>query len=192
MAIDEQKKKDLLSRFSKSTELAITIIEDESSDNTQVKVLHLQKPVIAVGSIPTPSGAEMKVQGAKVYVAADDIDKFLDDVTEQDGLLVYKGPMHLDVSKPSGREVNGQYTVTKPAKIWLTSTKFSRSGGQLRQKQQNNFSSLVDKMFAGGKTFDLAAETASAASGDAGEKSGDVEVVAKKNGTKDAIPEKVS
>lgn len=174
MPIDEQKKKDLLSRFSKQTELVVKLIEDDSSgdgtdgNGTQVKILHLEKPVQAVGSIPTGDGTEMKVQGTKVNVAQDDIDRFFEGCEEKDGVLVYKGDMHLDVSKPSGRTVNGQFTVTKPAKIWLTSTKFSRRGNQLRQGQQQNLSSVVSKMFQGGKVFDLASETATAAGDNAG------------------------
>lgn len=150
---------DLLKRFSKSTELIIKLIEDDSSDNTQVKILHLVQDVNAVGSIPTPEGGEMKVKGAKVYVAADDIEKLLGGCVEKDGVLIYNGPMHLDVSKPQGRNVNGAFTITRPAKIWVTSTKFSRRGGELRQKQTTNLSDMVNKMFAGGKTFDLGAET---------------------------------
>jgi hypothetical protein len=196
MAIDEQKKQDLLSRFSKSTELAITLIEDDSSEGTQVKILHLAAPVNAVGSNPTSEGHEMKVTGGKVNVAAEDIDKFLENVKEQDNILLYKGPMHLDVSKPSGRMVNGQYTITKPAKIWLTATKFSKRGNKLRQEQTQNFQSLVNKMFAGGKTFDLASETASAnlekELNAEGEKKDDkdaknIEVVANKNGSVDKL-----
>lgn len=173
MAIDEKKKQDLLSRFSKQTELIITLIEDDSSgdgtdgNGTQVKILHLESAVQAVGSIPTSEGQEMKVQGKKVYVAQDDIDRCLEKCEEKDGLLVYKGDMHLDVSKPSGRTVNGQFQVTKPAKIWLTSTKFSRRGNQLRTAQGQNLSSVVNKMFGGGKVFDLASETATAAGADA-------------------------
>lgn len=152
-------KQDLLKKFSKSTELVIKLIEDDSSDNTQVKILHLVNEVSAVGSIPTPEGGEMKVKGAKVYVAQDDIDKLFESVEEQDGVLLYNGPMHLDVSKPNGRTVNGAFVVTKPTKIWLTSTKFSRRGGELRQTQTTNLSTVINKMFTGGRTFDLGAET---------------------------------
>jgi hypothetical protein len=164
------KKEDLL-KFSKSTELGIKLIEDDSSagsdgnEGTEVKILHLTKEIQAVGSIPTPDGGEMKAKGTKVYVADSNIEEMLKDLTEVDGVLVYKGPMHLDVSKPSGRTVNGQFTITKPAKIWLTKTKYSRSGGQLRQAQTNNINNLINKMFAGGAVLDLAAESATA-SGD--------------------------
>jgi hypothetical protein len=155
------KREDLL-KFSKSVELAITLIEDDSSggqDGTEVKILHLAAPVNAVGSIPTSEGHEMKVTGNKVHVAADNIEEMLKNLEEKDGQLLYKGPMHLDVSKPSGREVNGQFTITKPAKIWLTATKFSRGGNALRQKQGQSLNTLVSKMFAGGATYNLAAES---------------------------------
>ena len=179
------KKEDLL-KFSKSTELAIKLIEDDSSagsgenEGTEVKILHLVREVQAVGSIPTADGTEMKAKGLKVYVADTNIEEMLKDLNEVDGVLVYKGPMHLDVSKPSGRTVNGQFVITKPAKIWLTKTKFSRSGGQLRAAQTNNVNTLISKMFAGGKVLDLAAESATA-SGDTaatGEKKVEPEVVA--------------
>ena len=155
------KKEDLL-KFSKNTELAIKLIEDDSSEKTTVKILHLVAAVQAVGSIPTSEGGEMRVQGAKVYVASDDIDKMLEDCNEKDGIIVYKGQMHLDVSKPNGRMVNGQFVITKPAKIWLTGTKFARGGGQLRQDQANNLNGFIGKMFNGGKVLDLATESATA------------------------------
>jgi len=162
------KKEDLL-KFSKSTELAIKLIEDDSSggtadtEGTEVKILHLVKEVLAVGSNPTPDGGEMRVKGTKVYVASDNIDEMLKDLVEQDGILVYKGPMHLDVSKPSGRvnAQSGQFEVTKPAKIWLTKTKFSRNGGQLRNQQREKLSSFTSTFFGKG-IIDLTAETATA------------------------------
>lgn len=164
MAIDEKKKADLLARFGKFTTLIIDKIEDDSSDTTQVKILNLVEAVTATGSNPTPGGLVMSARSSQVYVAADDIDKMLEQCEEKDGKLVYRGQMHLDVSKPATRTVNGQTIVTKPSKIWLTATKFSRRGGELRQNQSNNLNSLIDKMFAGGaaKPLDLAAEAAKA------------------------------
>ena len=170
------KKEDLL-KYSKSTELAIKLIEDDSSggdSGTEVKILHLTKEINAVGSIPTADGTEMKVKGSKINVAADNIDAMLEGLTEQDGILIYKGPMHLDVSKPNGRMVNGQFVVTKPAKIWLTATKFSRGGAALRTNQTNNLNSLVSKMFGGG-VVDLATETTSTAADTTGVAAGKVE-----------------
>ncbi len=164
MAIDEKKKKDLLARFGKFNELIIDKIEDDSSAETQVKILHLVEAVTATGSNPTPGGLPMSVRGTQVYVAAEDIDKMLEDCEEKDGKLVYKGTMHLDVSKPQGRTVNGQFQITKPAKLWLTATKFSKRGGDLRGAQVNNLNTFLDKMFAGaGKApLDLAAEAVKA------------------------------
>lgn len=147
-----------LQRFIKSTGLVISVIEDDSSADTEVKILFLAEPVNAVGSNPTPEGKEMRVSGSKVYVAAEDIDKMLEGLTEKDGKLVYNGSMHLDVSKPKIRNVNGVPTVTAAAKIWLTSTKFSRRGAALQQQQRNDLSNVINKFFAGG-TVDLAAET---------------------------------
>jgi len=161
-----------LMQFSKSTELIVTLIEDESTGatpqnptGTVVKVLHLQAPVNAVGSIPAPGGGEMRVSGAKVYVASENWKKFLADANKKDNVIYYKGDMHLDVSKPNGRTVNGQFVVTKPAKIWLTAIKFSKSGGALSQDRVNTLNNLIDGMFAGNKTFNLATETAGVATG---------------------------
>jgi len=150
-------KEDLL-KFTKNVELAVTLVEDDSSDRTEVKVLHLANPVSATGSIPTSEGLEMKATSNKVYVAADDIAEFLKDAESKDGAIVYKGQMHLDVSKPAGRrDANGDYVITKPAKIWLTKTKFSRSGGALRTESQTSLNNLINKMFSG-KGLDLTSE----------------------------------
>jgi hypothetical protein len=173
MATNEQKKtltREDLMKFSKSTELGITLIEDDSSGSgdqnddagTEVKILHLQTEVTAVGSIPTPDGGEMRAKGKKVYVAGPNIDKMLEGLTEKDGVLVYNGPMHLDVSKPRIRMNNGQATVTRPSRIFLTAVKFSRGGTQLRQEQATQLNSLINTMFGGGKTLDLASESATA------------------------------
>ena len=151
------KKEDLL-KFVKQNELQIKQIEDDSSSDTEVKVLHLVNPVQAVGSNPTPDGQPMRVKSLEVYVAGENIEEMLKDCDEKDGILIYKGGMHLDVSKPSGRMVNGQFAVTKPSKIWLTKVKFSRSGGQLRQQQQNQLGNMISNMFSGGKVLDLQSE----------------------------------
>lgn len=125
---------DLL-KFSKSTELVIEFIEDDSSDGTQVKILNLKNAVKAVSSLPGPNGEEMKVESKKVYVAADDIKKFMDQANIVDGTPVYKGDMHLDVSKPITRSQNGVVTVVRMPKIWLRSVKFSRAGTNLQQQR---------------------------------------------------------
>jgi len=147
-----------LKKFIKSTGLVIDVIEDDSSADTEVKILLLAEPVNAVGSNPTPEGKEMRVTGRKVYVAAEDVDKMLDGLTEQDGKLVYNGPMHLDVSKPKIRTVNGQPQVTAAAKIWLTATKFSRRGVALQQQRTNDLTTMLNSFFGSG-VVDLAAES---------------------------------
>lgn len=152
-------REDLL-EFSKATGLVITLIEDDSSDTTEVKILHLADPVQATGSIPTPEGLEMKVKGNKVWVASDDIDKMLAGCKKENGKLVYKGNMHLDVSKPLGRTNNaGEYEIFKPARIWLTSTKFSRGGSALRQTSRTKLQDVIKNMWSGGKVIDLTADT---------------------------------
>lgn len=159
------KKEDLL-EFSKNVELVITLVEDDSSDRTEVKILHLANPITATGSIPTAEGLEMKVTSNKVYVASDDIEAFLDNAEKKDGAIRYKGQMHLDVSKPNGRRnaQTGEFEITKPAKVWLTKTKFSRSGGELRQTAQQSLQGLISKMFAG-KALDLTAATTAPVTG---------------------------
>ena len=47
------KKEDLL-KFLRVTEFAVKTIEDDSSADTQVRVLQLTQPIKAVSSIPTP------------------------------------------------------------------------------------------------------------------------------------------
>lgn len=156
------KKEDLL-QFTKNVELVITLVEDDSSDKTEVKILHLANPVTATGSIPTSEGLEMKATSNKVYVAADDIAKFLQDAESKDGAIHYKGQMHLDVSKPSGRrDANGDYVITKPAKVWLTGTKFSRSGGTLRTESQQSLNTLINNMFKGKEALNLTTEQTAA------------------------------
>lgn len=147
-----------LKKFTKSTGLVISVIEDDSSADTEVKILLLAEPVNAVGSNPTPDGKEMRVTGSKVYVAAEDVEKMLDGLTEQDGKLVYNGPMHLDVSKPKIRTVNGQAQITAAAKIWLTATKFSRRGAALQTQQRNDLGTIVNNFFGNG-VVNLAAES---------------------------------
>lgn len=148
------KKEDLL-QFTRATELVITQVDDESSDQTEVKILRLAQPITATGSNPTPTGGKMQLISNEVWVAADDIDEFLQGAVVENGQLKYKGPMHLDVSKPNGRtNANGEYVITKPAKVWLTKVKFSRSGGQLRTKAATSLDGLIANMFAG-KPLDL-------------------------------------
>lgn len=156
-----------LVKWSKTTELLITQIEDDSSGTgddenpgTVVKILHLAQPVNAEGSLPTRDGHPMKVKNNKVYVAADDWEKFKKEATETDDGIVYKGTMHLDVSRPRTRtNRNGQVEVTGQSKIWLCTVKFSRRRGTLQQngiQQTNNF---MNQLFAEGKVLDLTVET---------------------------------
>lgn len=150
--------RDDLKKFIKSTGLVINGIEDDSSADTEVKILLLAEPVNAVGSNPTGDGKEMRVSGSKVYVAAEDVEKMLDGLSEQDGKLVYNGPMHLDVSKPKIRNVNGTPTITAAAKIWLTATKFSRRGAALQTQQRNDLGTMINNFFGNG-VVNLAAES---------------------------------
>lgn len=187
------KQEDLL-QFIKATEFVVLSVEDDSSgatvnnpNGTVVKILHLAQPITAVGSNPSPSGHVMKATDAKVHVAADNWTKFLEQAEVKDGTIHYKGDMHLDVSKPDGRNVNGKLVITKPAKIWLTSVKFSRSGGQLNQSRVNNLNTMIDDMFAGNQPFNLAVQgnTGTTATGEGGE-TGSGPVVVENQTDKDA------
>lgn len=153
--------RDDLLRFSKPTTFVIDRIEDDSSERTEVKIFHLTEAVSATGSIPTSEGHDMKALSTKVYVAQTDIDVALENISEKDGKLVYEGLMHLDVSKPGGRvDGNGDFVVTKPAKIWLTSTKFSRGGASLRTDRLTSLNSIINDMFKGGKAVEVGVEAA--------------------------------
>lgn len=155
--------KDLL-KLSKSTKLVITKVEDDSSETTVVKILHLQDAVTAVGSVPLPNGSMPQLKTATVYVAADNIDEFLKDavIEEVNGVptVTYNGQMHLDVSKPKTNTNNttGETRVTVPAKIWLTKNKFSRSGNDLRKKQSEGRNSVLTAMFGTGKIAEQGTE----------------------------------
>lgn len=148
-------KKEDLNKFIKATELGVTSVEDESSENNEVKLLHLTTDITVTGSLTAPDGSPMRVKDRKVYVGADNIEEFMQDCELKDNILYYKGPMHLDVSKPGGREVNGKFQITKPSKIWLVKVKFSRFGGSSRQKRQDNLNTMITNMFKGKEVLDL-------------------------------------
>lgn len=152
-----------LQKFIKMTELKILSIEDDSSTSTKMLVLQLVQPVIATGSNPVRStGDIMRLQSNQVHVAGDDnIEEFLKDVTEgeEDGvtLLVYRGKMHLDVSKPKTRTdlATGQTNVISNARIFLTVTKYSRLGGALQAKAVANNQNFIANFFKGGKVAEV-------------------------------------
>lgn len=149
-------REDLL-EFSKKTSLSVVDIDDDSSggeEGVEVKILNLSEPVAATASIPAPDGTVIRLRDNRVWVVAGDIDEFLKNAVKKDGLLVYSGPMHLDVSKPAGRMVGGNYTITKPAKIWLRVAKFSRSGNTQRLEGQKHLGTAIKNMFGSG-VFDM-------------------------------------
>jgi len=156
-----------IQQYSKSTELFVTLIEDDSSGTedpdkpgTVVKILHLAQAVNATGSIPTRGGQEMKVKHNKVYVAADDWKRFKEVANSVEGGISYKGDMHLDVSKPKTRQGrDGNIEVISNSKIWLTAVKFSKRSGQLRSDATTNLNGFMNKLFEGGAVLDLTAPT---------------------------------
>lgn len=158
-----------LQKFIKSTELVIRLIEDDSSENTKVLMLHLTEPIVAAGSIPIPgSGETAKLRSNIVHVADTNIDEFLKDCVEEgegpESVVRYKGGMHLDVSKGRTR-VNastGAVDVITQPKIWLTATKFSRAGGKLQQNAQVERNKFLNKFFGGGKIAEVGITDATA------------------------------
>jgi len=156
------------SKFVKSTELVIQQIEDDSSENTKVLILRLVGDVTAAGSIPIPgTGETMRLRDSKVHVAADNIDEFFKDCVEEGegelAVLRYKGPMHLDVSKPKLRTNNNtdESIVIAQAKIWLVKTKFSRAGGRLQQEQAVKRNNFITNFFGGNKVAEVGNEDVS-------------------------------
>ncbi len=157
-----------LKKLSKSTELIIKLIEDDSSTGTTVKMLHLVKEVTAVGSIPIRENGEIpRAKSNVVYVAAENIDEFMKNANydEKEGLIIYNGPMHLDIGKPKTRvnQTTGELTVTAPAKIWLTAVKFSRRGTALQQNSTQQRDAFIAKFFGGGKIVDVGGEASAVA-----------------------------
>lgn len=150
-----------LGKLLKGTTLHIVAIEDESGEETEVKVLHLADEVKAQSSLPISTGEYMNATSNKIYVAgADNIDAFMKDTDENpDGSFTYKGGMHLDVSKPKGRTVRGKFAITTPARVWLTKTKFSRLGGKAQEDRQENLNTVLSSIFGGGKVFAAGAAT---------------------------------
>ena len=137
-----------LKKFLKQTKLVILSIEDDSSENTKVLKLTLAEPITAVGSNVTDSGAEMKLANVTtVYVAAEDIDKFMETAEEEGDNVTYEGSMKLDVSRPNGRIVNGAFQITKPSKVFLTAVAFNKRGNGLRQDRTAALSAAIAGIF---------------------------------------------
>lgn len=137
-----------LKKFLKQTKLVILSIEDDSSEETKVLKLTLAEPTTAIGSNVTDTGAEMKLLNVTtVYVAADDIEKFMATAEEDGDIINYEGSMKLDVSRPNGRLVNGVFAITKPSKAFLTSVAFNKRGNGLRADRTAALSAAIAGIF---------------------------------------------
>lgn len=151
-----------LLKLAKLTKLIIKSVSDDSSEQTQVKVLHLLDDVVAVGSIPLRDTGDIpQLKGKTVHVAADNIEEFMKDAVldEAEGIITYEGPMYLDVSKPKTRNGrNGELAVIAPAKIWLTKVKFNKSGAALQQNATTATNAFMAKFFGGGKIAEVGSE----------------------------------
>jgi len=150
--------------FIKTTDLIVLKVEDDSSQDTQMKILHLQNEVVAVGSNTLPDGSMMRMKTKTVLIAADNIDEFMKDAEfEGDGdnrVLIYKGQMHLDISKPKTRTdaTSGSTIVTQPPRVFLTKVKFNRAGIKLRQNQVDGNRAALLTFFGGNKIAEVGTE----------------------------------
>lgn len=150
-------KLELLKKFIKTNELIIDTVEkDDSPTQKMLKITLKRKLPSVTGSNVTPDGDPMTLKNVDVvYVATEEtIEEFVNGLDEVDGTLVYKGDLKLDVSKPAGRyNRDGEYEVTKPAKVWLTKVNFNRMGGELVQKNRDGLKSVMAKLFSAGETL---------------------------------------
>lgn len=141
-----------LKKFMRQTKLRIVSIEDDSSTNTKLLKVTLAEPLAkVVSSNVTDTGAPIFATNVKeLTVAEDDIEKFYEGCEDDGDTLVYSGNMKLDVSRPNGRMVNGNFVITKPAKAWLVSVAFNRRGATMQQDKASALSSALKALFGDG------------------------------------------
>lgn len=150
-------KEDLLSLAKKVT-LVIAGIEDDNSvdregNKIENKILHLQGKVRASSALPAGEmGLPIVIEDNKVRLNVRDIEEFLKDAKKEGDVIIYDGPLKLDVAKPK-LDTNGN--VRTPARIWLTSVTFDKLRVQSRNDQTKNFNALISSMFAAGKVVDM-------------------------------------
>lgn len=147
----------LLKKFIKQTGLVIDSVEDDSSATTPMLKVTLKESIKKViGSNVIATGDPLFLNDVTtVHIATQaEIDKFTEGLEEDEhGTLVYKGAMKLDVSKPDGRYNGDKFEITKPAKCWLTSIAFNKSGGQLVQKRREGLGEALAKIFSAGEAL---------------------------------------
>lgn len=138
-----------LAKLVKKTRLVLLSVDDDSSKNTDVIRVELKEKLRVKGSNPLPNGKDMIHSEDFLFVAAEDVPLFMANVKEEDdGTIVYEGPLKLDVSKPKGGIVNGQWVWRTQPKLWLVSTLFSRRGGELIQNSQDTMRDALNALFA--------------------------------------------
>lgn len=150
-------KLELLKKFIKTSELIIDSVENDDSPTQKMLKITLKNKLASVtGSNVTPDGDPMTVKNVTtVFVATEEtIAEFVNGLEEVDNTLIYKGDLKLDVSKPAGRfDREGNFEVTKPARVWLTKVNFNRMGGELVQKNRDGLKSVMAKLFSAGETL---------------------------------------
>lgn len=145
-------------KFVKTTELKITAIENDSSEETAMIKVSLFDNITAKGSNMF-ANKEMQKTDNMLYVAGDDVELFKkglvvdeqgEPVVDSDGCISYKGDLKLDVAKPKGRLVDGEFQVTKPMRIFLTSVSFAKKGDAFRSENNQKRQNALLELFGGG------------------------------------------
>lgn len=157
--MDKTKFAAVAGKFVKTTLLKILHMEDDSSENTKLVKVTFAEKITAIGSNVTDAGAEMKYSQDHAWLQGNidgtevdsDFNKLVEGLEEKNGVLEYKGPLKMDVSKPKSRIVNGVPTVTTPPKLWIVSVNFSRRGRGLREEQAKGLSTVLKDFFGAGK-----------------------------------------
>jgi hypothetical protein len=153
-------RKEDLKKFQKKNRLVVTNIEEDKTENTTNQILTLGEPVAkVVGTNPTDSGAEMYLENVvKVLIngteedETSDFGRFMKESRVEGDAIIYEGGMKLDVSKPNGRMVNGNFVITKAAKAWLCSVTFNKRGGKLVADNRAALSAAIGNLFSNVKT----------------------------------------
>lgn len=153
----------LLSKYVKKAKLVITSVVDDSSEENSTAKLELEEPVTTTGSqVTAETGTPIGVTNATICyingsIAAvedgtdteSDLAQFMKHVREEDGKLVYEGPLKFDVSRPKFAFRNGVASVLSPAKLWLVSVAFNKRGIALRRERITSIAAEVQKLMGG-------------------------------------------
>lgn len=142
-----------LAKLLKKTKLRILAVDDDSSRNTDLLKVELPEQIRIKGSNPLPNGKDMWWVADNLIVGPEDIKIFnagIKEITNAKGEVEmwYEGPLKLDVAKPKGSMVNGQWVWRQQPRIWLVSTLFSRRGSDMIQDSQESMRGALNSLFA--------------------------------------------